>query len=76
MEAVGAGTKALVADTTGLSELGRAGLATTIPLNASAEQIAATVLDLAAAPDTAPAPSTSWDECAAELHHLYSEIAT
>jgi glycosyltransferase involved in cell wall biosynthesis len=76
MEAVGAGTKALVADTTGLSELGRAGLATTIPLNASAEQIAATVLDLAAAPDTAPPPSTSWDECAAALHQLYSEIAT
>lgn len=76
MEAVGAGTKALVADTTGLSELGPAGLATTIPLNASVEQIAAAVLDLAAAPVTASAPSTSWDECAAELHHLYGEIAT
>jgi glycosyltransferase involved in cell wall biosynthesis len=76
MEAVGAGTKALVADTTGLSELGRAGLVTTIPLKASAAQIAATVLDLAAAPDTAPAPSMSWDGCAAELHHLYCEIAT
>ena len=36
MEALGAGTKALVADTSGLSELGRAGLATTIALEATA----------------------------------------
>ena len=50
MEAVGVGTKALVADTSGLSELGRAGLATTIPLEASAEQIAAAALAIAAAP--------------------------
>jgi glycosyltransferase involved in cell wall biosynthesis len=76
MEAVGAGTKALVADTTGLSELGRAGLATTIALKASAQQIAATVLDLAAAPDAAPARSMSWDECAAQLHQLYCEVTS
>ena len=76
MEAVGAGTKALVADTSGLSELGRAGLVTTIALEASAEQIAATALDLAAAPRTAPPPLMSWDGCAAQLHHLYCEIAT
>ncbi len=54
MEAVGAGTKALVADTSGLSELGRAGLATTIPLDASAEQVAAAALAIAAAPTHAP----------------------
>ena len=54
MEAVGAGTKALVADTSGLSELGRAGLATTIALEATPEQVAATVLAIAAAPRTVP----------------------
>jgi glycosyltransferase involved in cell wall biosynthesis len=75
MEAVGAGTKALVADTTGLSELGRAGLVTTIALKASSEQIAATALDLAAAPRTTPPQLLSWDECAEELHQLYREIA-
>jgi glycosyltransferase involved in cell wall biosynthesis len=75
MEAVGAGTKALVADTSGLSELGRAGLVTTIALEASAEQVAATALALAAAPRTAPPQIPSWDECAAQLHSLYCEIA-
>jgi glycosyltransferase involved in cell wall biosynthesis len=75
MEAVGAGTRALVADTTGLSELGRAGLVTTIPLKSSARQIASKVIELAAAPDAAPTPSMSWDECAEQLHNLYREIA-
>ena len=75
MEAVGAGTKALVADTTGLSELGREGLVTTIALNASADQIASAALDLASAPRTAPPQLLSWDECAEQLHHLYREIA-
>ena len=50
MEALGAGTKALVADTSGLSELGRAGLATTIAIKASPEQVAAAALAVAAAP--------------------------
>ena len=76
MEAVGAGTAALVADTTGLSELGRAGLVTTIALKSSAEQIAAAALDLAAAPRMAPPRLLSWDECAEQLHQLYCEIAT
>lgn len=75
MEAVGAGTRALVADTTGLSELGRSGLATAIPISSSPEQIAAAVLDLADAPHAAPTPTMSWDDCAEELHRLYSEVA-
>jgi glycosyltransferase involved in cell wall biosynthesis len=75
MEAVGAGTKALVADTSGLSELGRAGLVTTIALEAPAEEVAATALALAAAPRTAPPLVPSWDECAEQLHRLYCEIA-
>ncbi len=76
MEAVGAGTNALVADTTGLSELGRAGLVTTIALKASSEEIATAALDLAAAPRTTPPHLLSWDECAAELHALYCGIST
>ena len=75
MEAVGVGTKALVADTSGLSELGRAGLATTIPLEASAEQIAAAALAIAAAPTHAPPASPDWDNCAEQLHLLYREVA-
>ncbi len=74
MEAVGVGTKALVADTSGLSELGRAGLATTIPLEASAEQIAAAALAIAAAPTHAPPAIPDWDYCAEQLHRLYREV--
>lgn len=75
MEAVGAGTKALVADTSGLSELGRAGIVTTIGLNASDEEIAAVALSLAAAPPVARPAIPSWDSCASELLGLYREVA-
>jgi hypothetical protein len=74
MEAVGVGTKALVADTSGLSELGRAGLATTIPLDASAEQVAAAALAIAAAPTHAPPVIPDWDDCAEQLRRLYREV--
>jgi glycosyltransferase involved in cell wall biosynthesis len=75
MEALGTGTKALVADTSGLSELGRAGLATTIPLKAPAAQVAATALAVARAPRTPPPAIPSWDDCVEQLHRLYREVA-
>ncbi len=75
MEAIGTGTKALVADTSGLSELGRDGLATTIAIDASPEQIATAVLKLAAAPRTSPPQLPSWDDCVAHLLALYREVA-
>jgi glycosyltransferase involved in cell wall biosynthesis len=75
MEALGAGTKALVADTSGLSELGRAGLATTIALEATAQQVAAAALAVAAAEPPKPSAMPSWDDCADQLHHLYREVA-
>jgi len=75
MEALAAGTKALVADTSGLSELGRAGVATTIALEAPAEQVAAAVLAVAGAPRTPPPAIPSWDDCAEQLHRLYCEVA-
>jgi glycosyltransferase involved in cell wall biosynthesis len=74
MEALAAGTKALVADTSALSELGRAGLATTISLEATPEQIAAAVLAVAAAPPPPPPDLPSWDDCAEQLLHLYQEV--
>jgi glycosyltransferase involved in cell wall biosynthesis len=75
-EALATGTKALVADTSALSELGHAGLATTIPLEAPPEQVAAAALAVAAAPRTTPPALFSWDDCARELHLLYEEIAS
>jgi glycosyltransferase involved in cell wall biosynthesis len=73
MEAFGAGTNALVADTSGLSALGRAGLATTIALEAPPEQVAAAALAVAAAPPPQRA-LPSWDDCAEQLHRLYWEV--
>jgi len=75
MEAVGTGTKALVADTSGLTELGREGLATTISLNASPQEVATAVLALAAEPRTAPPALPTWDDCGAQLQALYREVA-
>lgn len=74
MEALGAGTKALVADTTGLSALGRAGLATTIALEAPPEQVAAAALAVAAAAPLPPPALPSWDDCAEQLQRLYREV--
>jgi glycosyltransferase involved in cell wall biosynthesis len=75
MEALGAGTNALVADNSGLSELGSAGLATTIALKASAEQIAAAALAVAAAAPPPPLALPGWDDCAEQLHSLYRDVA-
>jgi glycosyltransferase involved in cell wall biosynthesis len=75
MEGVGTGTPALVADTSGLTELGEAGLATLIPLDASSGDIAAAVLKLARMPRTAPPRIPTWDDCARHLHDLYREVA-
>lgn len=75
MEALGSGTRALVADTSGLTELGEQGLATTIALDASPAEVAAAVLALAAAPRAVPPPLPTWDDCAAQLLALYREVA-
>lgn len=74
MEAIGTGSKALVADTSGLSELGRDGLVTLVPLEASPEQVAAAALAVAAAPRTAPPHVQTWDDCADQLLRLYDEV--
>lgn len=74
MEAVGAGTKALVADTSGLSELGREGLATVVPLELPPAELATAVLTLAAEPPK-PAPHVqTWDDCVEQLRKLYLEL--
>ncbi len=74
MEAIGTGSKVLIADTSGLSELGRDGLATIVPLEASPEQVASAALAVAAAPRTAPPYVPTWDDCAEQLRALYTEV--
>lgn len=73
MEALGTGANALVADTSGLSELGEAGLATVISLDASPREVAAAALAVAAAPKTAPPALPTWDDCARDLLELYQK---
>ena len=75
MEAIGTGTRALVADTSGLTELGTAGLATTIALEASPQEIATAVLRLAAAPPVSSPAIPTWDDCADQLQALYRAVA-
>jgi glycosyltransferase involved in cell wall biosynthesis len=75
MEALGTGTPALLADTSGLTELGEAGLATTIPVDASAGQIAAAVMTVAGSARTPPKLLPTWDDCARELKDLYLQVA-
>ena len=75
MEALGTGAKALLADTSGLTELGVAGLADTIDLEADPEAVAEAVLKVVAAPRTASPDLQSWDDCADSLHRLYREVS-
>lgn len=74
MEAIAAGTNALVADTSGFSELRHADLVTTIELDAPAEQVASAALALASAPPPITPDIPSWDDCAEQLHRLYREV--
>jgi glycosyltransferase involved in cell wall biosynthesis len=76
LEALGAGTKCLIAESPGLAELGRAGLATTVALKAPPEQVAAAALAVAAAPRTAPPVLPSWTDCAEEYRRLYLDVVS
>jgi hypothetical protein len=77
LEAVSLGCKALVADTSGLSELAEQGLASSVPLDCPAEQVAAAALSQLrspASPVDGMLKLPTWDDCAASLLALYDEI--
>jgi glycosyltransferase involved in cell wall biosynthesis/GT2 family glycosyltransferase len=75
LEAAALGCPALVADTSGLSELAESGLARAIPLRSASHQVAEAVIDLLGQP-VRPEPMTlpTWDECASSLLQLYQEV--
>lgn len=76
LEAAAAGRRLLVANAGGLAEIAEDGFARAIPLDESAEGIAAAVIEeLAKPPQTKRPQLTSWDECAAELLALYRSLA-
>jgi len=75
LEALALGRPALVADTSGLSELAERGLVRAIPLKSSAEQVASAVLDQLHQPLVpASIDLPTWDECAADLLDLYYAV--
>ncbi len=75
LEAIALGCPALVADTSGLSELAENGLARAIPLNSAPAQVAAAMLEQICQshkPTTINLPT--WDDCAANLLALYHTL--
>lgn len=75
LEAASLGLPALVADSSGLSELAERGVARAIPLQSSAEQVAAAVLEQLRNPLLpAKIDLPTWDDCAADLLALYQTV--
>ncbi len=76
LEALALQRPALVARTSGLSELAEQGLVRAIPVDSNPEQVAAAMLDQLRRP-LAPANIhlLSWNECAADLLALYQAVA-
>jgi glycosyltransferase involved in cell wall biosynthesis len=76
MEALGLGRPVVLADTSGLTELGRQGLATLVAPDASGDDVASALLGAATSRRWADGPPAlaSWDDCAAALLDLYREI--
>ena len=72
MEALTCGCAALVNDTTGLHELGEAGLATTVPPTANAATVAQAVIAQLRQPHVpARGRLPTWDRCVTELEAIY-----
>ncbi len=73
LEALALGRPVLVTDTSGLRELAEQGLARSIPLSSTAEEVAAAVMeqlhDPLVLPDKLELPT--WDDCASALLLLY-----
>jgi glycosyltransferase involved in cell wall biosynthesis len=75
LEAAALGRPALVADTSGLSELAERGLAAAIPLASGPDEVAAAVLSrLETTPAPLREPLPTWDDCATALLGLYRKV--
>jgi glycosyltransferase involved in cell wall biosynthesis len=76
LEAISLGCSAMVAETSGLSELAQQGLANTVPLNCPDEQLAEAIIAQLNRPLTPKAIQLpSWDDCAKDLLALYRNVA-
>lgn len=75
IEALELGRPALVADTSGLREIARHGLATPVPLESTSEDLARAIIAELGKPRPEPriAPGT-WEECARQLLNVYRDV--
>jgi len=77
LEALALGCRLLVADTSGLRELARNGLARSLPLYSSATEVAAAILEELDAPPPITTPRLpTWDECTDALLQLYRSLGS
>lgn len=75
LEALSLGRPALVAETSGLSELVERGWARGVPLSSPPENVAQAMLEQLRAPLVPPALHLpTWDECAAKLSRVYAVV--
>jgi glycosyltransferase involved in cell wall biosynthesis len=74
MEALALGRKVVVADTSGLAELDRHELVTTVHSCAPAEYVARVIARVAEAPASEAPNLPTWDDCAGELAALYGDV--
>jgi glycosyltransferase involved in cell wall biosynthesis len=77
MEALALQRPVLVADTSGLSEIAEQGLAKSIPLHSTAEEIARAALGQIEASPTTPQQFMlpTWEDCTRQLQDLYASVA-
>jgi glycosyltransferase involved in cell wall biosynthesis len=73
MEALSLNRRVLVADTSGLSELARRGLAQAVPLDTAPDLLARRIVDLVRSPAPTGFDLPSWDACADRLVAVYRE---
>ncbi len=73
MEALALRRRVLVADTSGLSELARRGLARAIPLASTGPVIAAAIEEQLSTPPPTDFQLPTWDECASRLVDVYRQ---
>lgn len=75
LEALAMGKSALVADTSGLSEIARDGFVRAIPLHHPAEKTAAAIVEQLRNPiQPKPVKLPTWDDCTSSLIDLYHDV--
>jgi glycosyltransferase involved in cell wall biosynthesis len=75
MEALALGTPAVVAEGSGLTELGRGGLVHTVPVQTAPAELATTMLDVARGNSMASMPPLpTWDDCTDGIAKVYEDV--